>query len=150
MNPFTGTRRDVARQACKLFQVLYLCRATVLLLLIAFTAPPSRAQQWVLLGARSVTDRLDHDTIPVTISRGDFERLKMVVQNAAVDFHRVVIHFAKLADQEVVLRERIPARGESRVIDLRGGERVIRSIDLWYDTASLVGRHAVVQVFAKR
>jgi hypothetical protein len=30
---------------------------------------------WVLLGQRQVSDRADHDLIPVTAGRGDFRRI---------------------------------------------------------------------------
>lgn len=36
------------------------------------------------------------------------------------------------------------------MIDLRGGDRVIRSVELWYDARSLGGRKAVVKVHGRR
>ena len=101
---------------------------------------------WVLLGQRTVTDRVDHDQIVVTIARGDFRAIKITVHRAAVDFHRVVVHFANGGDQEVEMRHTIPAGGETRAIDLRAGERVIRSVDFWYDARTIRGRRAVVRL----
>ena len=106
--------------------------------------PPAR--DWVFLGQRTVTDRVDHDVIPVTGARGDFRSIKLTVQRAAVDFHRVVVHFANGGDQEVELRATIPAGGESRAIDLRAGDRVIRSVEFWYDARTVRGRRAVVRL----
>lgn len=103
---------------------------------------------WVLLGERTVTDRLDHDVIPVTITRGDFKAIKITVHRRGVDFHRVVVHYANGGDQEVEMRQTIPAGGETRAIDLRGGERVIRSVEFWYDARSVRGRRAVVRLHA--
>jgi hypothetical protein len=113
------------------------------------SAPASVAQRaaWVLLGQRPVTDRLDHDIIPVTVARGDFTRIKITVQRHGVDFHRVVVHFANGGDQEVEMRQTIPAGGETRAIDLRAGERVIRSVEFWYDARTIRGRRAVVRLF---
>ena len=102
---------------------------------------------WVALGERTVTDRLDHDVIPVTIARGDFTRIKITVQRHGVDFHRVVVHFANGGDQEVEMRATIPAGGETRAIDLRAGDRVIRSVEFWYDARTIRGRRAVVRLF---
>src|SRR6188474_422902 len=92
-----------------------------------------RANNWTLLGERVVTDKADHDTIVVTVARGGFTAMRFDVLRHAVDFHRVVIHFGNGDDQKVELRHTIPAGGSSRVIDVQGGDRVIKSIDFWYD-----------------
>ena len=104
---------------------------------------------WELLGDRTVTDRLDHDRIVVTSARGDFRAIKLTVRRAAVDFHRLVVHYASGGDQEIDVRARIPAGGETRVFDLRGDERVIRSVEFWYDAATLRGRRGVVRLWAR-
>src|SRR3972149_4037650 len=51
------------------------------------------ALDWVLLGQRTVTDRADHDVIVVTGARGGFKSIKITVQRASVDFHRVGVHY---------------------------------------------------------
>ncbi len=104
---------------------------------------------WTLLGERRVTDKLDHDTIVVTAARGDFRRVELRVLERPVQFHKVVIHFGDGERQELQLREVIKAGGRSRVIDLERHDRVIRSIDLWYDAQSLSGRSALVRVFGQ-
>ena len=96
-----------------------------------------RGPQWVVLGTRTVSDRADHGTIRVTGAKGTFTAVKFEVRQRAVDFHRVVIHFANGGDQNVELRNTIRAGGESRVIDIDGANRVIQSIDFWYDAKTL-------------
>lgn len=127
--------------------VLTMTKRIVLLAALG-CAGGARAQgpNWVLLGQRTVTDRVDHDQIVVTAARGDFRAIKITVHRAAVDFHRVVVHFANGGDQEVEMRHTIPAGGETRAIDLRAGERVIRSVDFWYDARTIRGRRAVVRL----
>lgn len=105
---------------------------------------------WDLLGSRQVNDRADHDVIQVSASRGDFKRVKFTVRGASVDFHRVVIHFGNGDDQKVEMRNTIPAGGESRAIDLEGKDRVIRSIEFWYDANTIRGRRAQVRAFGLR
>jgi len=123
----------------------------LLLLPTAWSASDSQAQgNWVLLGQRAVNDRADHDVIAVTAARGDFRRIKLTVQRAAVDFHRMVVHFGNGSRQEVELRNTIPAGGESRAIDLTGDDRVIRSVEFWYDARTIRGRRAVVRLFGHR
>jgi hypothetical protein len=113
------------------------------------TAAAARHGGWTLLGERRVTDKLDHDTIAVTATRGDFRRLELRVLERPVQFHKVVVHFGNGERQELVLREVIKAGGRSRVIDLERHDRVIRSIDLWYDAQSLSGKSALVRVFGQ-
>ena len=112
---------------------------------------PSRAgakADWDLLGTRQ--DPADHDIIAVSSSRGDFRRIKFSVQRASVDFHRVVVHFGNGSDQRVELRNTIKAGGESRAIDLEGNDRIIRSVEFWYDANTIRGRRAQVRLFGMR
>ncbi len=104
---------------------------------------------WELLGQTRVTDRVDHDTIAVTAARGSFKSLRIKVSDHAVEFRDVKIHFANGGTQDVALAQVIPAGGESRVIDVEGYDRVIRSIALTYDAQSVRGRAARVRVFGK-
>lgn len=122
----------------------------ILLAAVALLAPPAAAKDWTLLGERHVNDRLDHDTIVVTGERGTFTALKIRVRRAAVAFHDVKVHFRNGGVQDVEMRDRIPAGGESRVLDLPGGERVIEKIEFWYDAKTLGRRGARVEVWGRR
>jgi hypothetical protein len=108
------------------------------------------AREWVLLGQRAVSDRADHDVIPVTARRGDFKSIKLTVQRAGVDFRRVVVHYGNGGTQEIELRHTIPAGSESRVIDLDGPDRVINRVEFWYDANTIRGRRAVVRLLGLR
>jgi len=121
--------------------------AIVLLTTLVLTA--SAFQTWSFLGERGVTDKKDHDTIAVTAGRGTFTAIKLGVRGRAVQFHKVVVHFATGADFEVELRDTIAAGAESRVINLPGGRRNMKSIDFWYDAKSAVGGQAQVRVFGR-
>jgi hypothetical protein len=121
------------------------------LLVVACAA--SRAQQrdaWVALGQRDVSDRVDHDVISVTAERGEFQRIKLLVQRAPVDFHRVVVHYGDGSKQEVEMRNTIRAGSETRAIDLEGRDRVIRNVEFWYDARTIRGRKASVRVLGMR
>ena len=128
-----------------------LMAATMALMLAGVTtfAQGQRGKDWDLLGERTVTDRGDHDTIAVTGARGTFTAVKFEVRNHAVDFQRVVIHFGNGDVQDVELRNIIPAGGKSRVIDIEGHDRVIKTIEFVYDAQALGGRTARVRVFGK-
>lgn len=125
--------------------------SVVALLLLAFAvsvrpAGAGRLRGWELIGQATVTDARDHDTIAVTRAQGTFRRVQIKVLRENVQFREVTIHFASGADQSVELREVIRAGGSSRVIDVEGGDRVIRSVELRYDAQSR-GRRAVVRIY---
>lgn len=123
--------------------------AVGLVLLAAMT--PLQAQPWMRLGARSVTDRVDHDVVRVTGRDGRFTAVRFAVRGHSVDFHRVVIHFRNGEVQTVPLRDTIRPGRESRAIDVEGRDRVIRSIEFWYDAKTFGrGGRATVTVFGRR
>ena len=106
--------------------------------------------EWVLLGTKNVTDRVDHDVVAVTGTEGEFRRIKIEVARAPVNFRRVVVHFRNGGDQEVELRENVRAGRGTRAIDLRAGDRVIRSIEFWYEANTIGRRGATVRVLGMR
>ncbi|HEX9945023.1 MAG TPA: hypothetical protein VGG03_23690 [Thermoanaerobaculia bacterium] len=110
-------------------------------------AAAGRRPRWEFLGERTVTDGVDHDVIPVTAVRGTFRALRIRVEDRAVQFRDVKVHFADGSVQDVAIRNVIPAGGESRVIDVRGRDRVIRSVEFRYDAQSLFGRKATVKLY---
>ena len=132
-----------------------LTRAPACLLILACVAScaprtaPTQEPGWVLLGQREVTDRTDHDVIRVTAARGEFRRVKFAVLRAPVQFHRVVVRYGNGSFEQLDLRERIPAGDESRAVNIAGGDRVIRSLEFWYD-ANTMGRRALVRAFGLR
>jgi hypothetical protein len=105
---------------------------------------------WRFLGDRVVNDRVDHDVVAVGAHHGTFQAIKLVVKGAPVHFIDVKVHFANGGVQDVSLRTVVPAGGESRVIGLEGGDRVIDRVEFWYETQTLArGKKAVVRVFGR-
>jgi hypothetical protein len=93
---------------------------------------------WTVLGSAKVHGHLDHDEIWVTASRGDFTAIKLFVENEGIDFDRVVVHFANGGKEEMEIRNFIAAGGETRVLDLRGGDRIIRKVDFYKRKAKVI------------
>jgi len=93
---------------------------------------PQLPGRWVYLGQASVEGRVDRDRIYVGRGRGRFQRIQIRVDNAPIEFHRVVVRYANGRSEEVSVRQRIPAGGQTRAIDLRGDDRAIESVDFWY------------------
>ncbi len=88
--------------------------------------------RWTLLGQASVDGRGDRDRIPVGQERGRFRRIQIKVDRAPIEFHRVVVHYANGRSEEVDVRQRISAGGQTRAIDLRGDDRAIDSVEFLY------------------
>ena len=123
--------------------------ALLLALVTVFAVNPvhaGRHRGWELIGQATVTDGRDHDTIAVTGAQGSFKKVQVKVFERPVQFREMTIHFANGGDQSVEMREVIRPGRASRVIDVDGGDRVIRSIEFRYDAQS-GGHRAVVKVF---
>jgi hypothetical protein len=93
---------------------------------------PETPSRWVFLGQASVDGRVDRDRIRVGRGRGRFQRIRIRVDRAPIEFRRVVVHFANGRSEEVDVRQRIPAGGQTRAIDLRGDDRAIDSVEFIY------------------
>lgn len=111
---------------------------------------PNDAARWEKLGQRQVNYGLDHDEIVVTAREGAFTGLKLIVRKSGINLHRVVVHYGNGERDELEIRENIAPGGETRVLDLPGRRRVIRTVDFWYDTKNWEGRKAVVELWGRR
>ncbi len=117
-----------------------------LVLSFAFNQP-----KWTKLGTRTVNWSVDQDVIPVTGSQGSFNAIKITVDKAAVNFGDVKIHFKKGAPQDVKIKKKIPAGGETRVIEINGKNRIITKVTFWYTTAKPAPRgKAIVNLFGRK
>jgi hypothetical protein len=54
------------------------------------------------------------------------------------------------APERIEVRYNIPKGGESRVLDLRGGKRKLKSVEFWYDTKGLLNGKADVTLFGMK
>lgn len=108
-----------------------------------------RGGRWQYLGESNVDGNRDHDKIKVGRSDGRFRSLRIEVERAPIEFHRVVIHYANGEDEVLQLRDRIRAGSQSRVIDLRGRSREIESVEFWYARASYQSQKPKVRLYGR-
>jgi hypothetical protein len=104
---------------------------------------------WIYLGESNVDGNSDHDRIKVGRSDGRFRSLQIRVERAPIEFDRVVVHYSNGADDEVPIRSRIPAGGSTRPIDLRGGDRAIESVEIWYGKARSGSRKPKLRLYGR-
>ena len=104
---------------------------------------------WFKLGSRTVNYGLDHDRIMVTAKDGAFTALKVDV-NGNLNMHRMQVNYANGQSEILNLRHHFVRGRDSRVLDLKGNKRLIRSVDFWYDTKNRARRRAVVRLYGRR
>jgi hypothetical protein len=109
----------------------------VILLAVAIAqAQPGRGG-WTILGEAHVDGAVDHDRIVVTAARGEYRAIRFRVENAAIEFSRVVVHFGNGTSTPIALGNKIRAGDQTRVIDLPGERRVIESVEFWYGRGNM-------------
>lgn len=107
--------------------------------------------QWVKLGSKTVSDRVETDVIRVSALRGQFRSLRFNVSRRPVRFIRVEVTYENGEKDQLELRQLVRAGGQTRVIDLKGHNRFVRQIDFWYEAASLgANRSATVTAYGRR
>lgn len=121
------------------------------LILIAVLSTVSfvHAQQWEKLGSRAVNFGIDRDVIHVGANEGGFTKLKIDVRGGAINMHRLVVEYGNGEKEEIELRHNFTKGSGSRVIDLKGGKRIIKNITFVYDTKNRSRQRAVVTVFGR-
>ena len=135
----------------------FLTMATALLLL---SANDLRAQvvikqpragvagTWRLLGTVQANLVADHDIIIVAGPYDYFRRLKFKVTGASLNIERMIVTYDDGGlPEKIDIRFNIPEGGESRIIDLRGGKRKIRTVEFWYKTNGILKGRANLTLF---
>jgi hypothetical protein len=109
------------------------------------------AGSWRVLGTTQASHSADHDMIVVKGPYDYFRRLKLKVTDAPLNLQRMVVTYDDNgAPEKIDVRQNISQGGESRVIDLRGGKRKLRTIEFWYDTKGFLSGKADVTVFGMK
>ncbi|HEV7681782.1 MAG TPA: hypothetical protein VGO68_06645, partial [Pyrinomonadaceae bacterium] len=101
------------------------------------------------LGDKHVDGNSDHDKISLGSSEGRFRQLQIRVDDAAVSFNRVVVHFGNGSDEELQFREVIKPGGSTRAMDLRGRRRIIKSVEFWYEKANWGSTRPTVRLYGR-
>jgi hypothetical protein len=121
----------------------------VVVLFLVSVSQSVSAQEWNHLGDKHVDGNSDHDKISLGSSEGRFRQLQIRVDDAAVNFSRVVVHFGNGSDEELQFREVINPGGSTRAIDLRGRRRIIKSVEFWYEKADWGSKRPTVRLYGR-
>lgn len=115
--------------------------------IVAASVATSAFAAWDNIGTRRASDRMEIDTITVSGHRA-YRRVKVCVYRHPVHFRDMDIVFDNGGHQDVSIAARIAPGDCTRVIDLDGGARDIRSIRFVYEEDSIRRRRATVRVYA--
>ncbi|MFT5859406.1 MAG: hypothetical protein ACI865_001507 [Flavobacteriaceae bacterium] len=118
-------------------------------LFVSFSSFSQQKVKWDRLGSRAVDYKVDFDVIHVGARDGSFTKLKVAVTGGALNMHRMVVTYMNGTKEEIELRHNFKKGSTSRVIDIRGGKRLIKNIKFFYDTKNLAQKKAKVHVFGR-
>lgn len=106
--------------------------------------------RWEKLGERKVNRIADRDTIIVGRGKGGFRQVRLHVLDNSIHVERVTVIYGNGAPDDLPVRALIPAGGKTRVIDLRGGRREIRKIEMIFQSIRNGQGRATVEVWGRR
>ncbi len=86
---------------------------------------------WHQIAETTVDFKTDRDEIPIA---GAFSSIKLKVTDAFIDLQDLEVYYDNGDKQDVQIGNVIAKGGESRVIDLKGGEKSLKKIVLVYKT----------------
>lgn len=107
-----------------------------------------RRTGWEKLGERIVNGGADRDVIPVGRAEGKFTKINLVVEHSSLEMFDVVVRFGDGTDFSPNVRHVFGENTRSRVIDLPGGQRVIRAVEFRYGNLPGGGR-AQIELWAQ-
>jgi hypothetical protein len=118
------------------------------LVIVAVGGSAARADRWdskgwVKLGEREVNGKVDRDRIEVGAHDGKFTKLTLYVENSDLDLLDFEVTFGNKEKWHPEVRHVFKEGARTRVIDLPGDERVIKTIDLKYKNLPGGGRARV-------
>lgn len=128
---------------------IHVLALTTVLFIVAATTLSFKFAGWRSLGTKTVNYKIDHDVLDVQLRDGRFQQLRFVVRGGSLNMHRCVVHFENGGQQELDLRHNFIPRSASRVVDLKGNNRIIERISFWYDTKNSSNDKAKLTVFGK-
>src|SRR5437764_13298208 len=103
------------------------------LLVLVLLSPIAQGKHWTLLGTAHVDKNEDHKTIHVGDNAGQFRKIQLRVNGAAIELKRMVVHFGNGTQEELAVADRIRAGGKTPEFDLPGERRAIDTVELWFD-----------------
>lgn len=107
---------------------------------------PSAHAAWKVLAVVKADKGLDREEVNVRSGRG-FKAIKLKADGADVEIKSLHVVYGSGEPDKLEVRRVLRAGRETLPIALKGGERVIRKVILWYATPERESRKAIVTVY---
>lgn len=89
-------------------------------------------RNWTFLGEAHVDKLADHDRIKVDRSPESFRAIRFQIEGGNVEIDRIKVHFRDGDTVDRLMHVRLATGSTSRSMDLPGGRRILKSIEIWY------------------
>jgi hypothetical protein len=106
-------------------------------------------RKWEMLGAAKVGFLIDKDVINVGRQDGDFSKIKVRVKGNDVELLTMAVVYGNNQKDDIQIRNKIRAGGETREIDLKGGDRFIKRVEFVYKSKPSFKGQATVELWGK-
>lgn len=108
----------------------------------------AQAAEGTFLGSRTVAYGSERDTIEVS-GGARYDQVRLCVAQRTINLYDLNFRFGNGGHQDAPVRLRIEPGECTRWIDLKGEDRNLVRIVLWYETFGSSGARAVVSAYGK-
>jgi hypothetical protein len=106
---------------------------------------------WRVLGTCQAKSSADHDAIYLKGPYDYFRKLKFKVTDSNLEMGEMLVRYDDGgAPERIEVRQNIEKGGESRVIDLKGGKRKLKSVEFWYKDRGFMNGKADLTLFGMK
>jgi hypothetical protein len=106
---------------------------------------------WRVLGTCQAKSSGDHDAIYLKGPYDYFRKLKFKVTDSNLEMGEMLVRYDDGGKPErIEVRQNIEKGGESRVIDLKGGKRKLKSVEFWYKDRGFMNGKADLTLFGMK
>src|SRR5215831_15423139 len=88
---------------------------------------------WQNLGTADISFAIDHGSFVIT-GTSEFRALKFKAADGSITILHMNFVYAKGHPDKFNVNYYIPAEGESRIIEIKGGARKLARVDFWYES----------------
>ncbi len=107
-------------------------------------------KDWVKIGERRVKLQAEKDVIPVTIGKGLYKRIMLVVHKSALEIYDIKVTFGNGESFSPKTRLIFAEDTRSRQIDLPGFKRIIKMVEFKYKSRNVLTGWGEVELWGKK
>lgn len=103
---------------------------------------------WRYLGVTTANSTNDHDVIVVAGPYDYFRKLKFKVVDSDIEMRYILVRYDDGgAPERIETAFNIPQGAESRILELKGGKRKLKSVEFWYRDKGILNGKADVMLY---